>query len=441
MQQNYNQFCVEENYNKEGVSAPLQQAGWIGLLNPNIFALFSFFENNNKELFIVGGAPRSYFVQETPHDFDFCTNATPQQMREILNDMQRHGYKVELIPTGERFGTLTFKFSSSDKNEFYEITTYRKEGRYSDCRHPEEISFCSSLGEDLSRRDFTCNAIAWSPKTQFIDLYDGITDLQNETIRTVGCPEERFTEDVLRVMRLVRLSLRYNFSIEKNTLRAARNQVPNLKKISKERIGAELTKIFYLDLYNFPFKRTLNLLQEILICISDNQDINFKQIITTRSLLIKWFYLFEKDSFDEKLFSAKLSSYAIGSCLTTGIKRLNRALRVFNEYKDTQFVVKSLGCITPLEFNAFLELISGEEDEALIRSWWKKGNPTSLKDLNINGSIICNKFSLSEGKNIGKILDKCLDYVIQYPCKNNENCLITFVAKQMEKEDVRFKAN
>ena len=189
-------------------------------------------EKNGYEAYAVGGCVRDSVLGKTPFDWDITTSALPEKTKEIFSD-----YTV--IPTGLKHGTVTVVISGNN----YEITTFRKESGYKDGRHPEEIEFVSSLKEDLSRRDFTINALAYNEKVGIIDLYEGLSDLKSGVIRTVGNPFERFEEDYLRILRAVRFSSTLGFEIEENTYRACEKYADKLKNISKERIFAEFTKL------------------------------------------------------------------------------------------------------------------------------------------------------------------------------------------------------
>lgn len=183
------------------------------------------------EAYVVGGAVRDCLLGIPLTDFDITTSAKVEQIKEVFSD-------CKIIETGIKHGTLTVV-----KNSFtYEITTFRKDGEYNDFRHPDSVKFVSSLKEDLERRDFTINAMAYSPKSGFVDLFGGIDDLRGRIIRTVGDGEKRFNEDGLRILRAVRFSSKLGFKIEENTFNAMLKCKDNLDKISVERIFSEVTK-------------------------------------------------------------------------------------------------------------------------------------------------------------------------------------------------------
>lgn len=184
------------------------------------------------ESYVVGGCVRDTLLGKTPKDWDICTNAKPEDTMAVFK-----GYNI--IPTGLQHGTITVMVN----NEGYEITTYRVDGDYSDGRHPDSVSFTSNLAEDLARRDFTINAMAYSELEGLVDLYGGIQDLKNGVIKCVGKPLDRFSEDALRIMRAMRFASVLNFKIDLKTKKAMIELYKNLDLIAKERINVEFSKL------------------------------------------------------------------------------------------------------------------------------------------------------------------------------------------------------
>ena len=182
------------------------------------------------EAYAVGGCVRDAMLGRVPQDWDITTSALPKQVKALFR---------RTIDTGIQHGTVTILL---DK-EGFEVTTYRVDGKYEDGRHPTEVSFTASLAEDLKRRDFTINAMAYNETSGLVDLFHGAEDLEQGVIRCVGVAKERFSEDALRILRAFRFSAQLDFSIEEETLAAARELAETLRKISAERIYAELTKL------------------------------------------------------------------------------------------------------------------------------------------------------------------------------------------------------
>ena len=185
-------------------------------------------EEQGFEAYVVGGCVRDAILGRTPGDWDITTSAKPEEIK---------GSFRTTIDTGIQHGTVTVLIGG----EPFEVTTYRLDGEYEDGRHPKEVAFTASLAEDLRRRDFTINAMAYHPERGLVDLYDGLTDLKEKRIRCVGCAEERFGEDALRILRALRFASQLDFEIEEHTRQAIRKLAKTLEKISAERIQKELT--------------------------------------------------------------------------------------------------------------------------------------------------------------------------------------------------------
>ena len=182
--------------------------------------------------YVVGGCVRDSLLGLTPHDWDLCTSALPQQGMELFGAQR-------CIPTGLQHGTVTVKQGGG----LYEITTFRTEGAYTDGRHPDEVHFVPDVREDLARRDFTINAMAYNAKEGLIDPFGGQADLQSGILRAVGVPHQRFTEDALRILRLYRFAARFGFAIDPPTAQAAQELCAHLDCVSVERIEEELAKL------------------------------------------------------------------------------------------------------------------------------------------------------------------------------------------------------
>ncbi len=182
------------------------------------------------EAFAVGGCVRDSILARRPEDWDITTSAKPEEIKKLFR---------KTVDTGIEHGTVTVLLGKDS----FEVTTYRIDGAYEDSRHPKEVKFTNRLEEDLRRRDFTINAMAYNDEVRLVDVFGGMQDLNHHRIRCVGDPEERFSEDALRILRAVRFSAQLNFPIEPNTARAVKKLAPTLKKISAERIRTELVKL------------------------------------------------------------------------------------------------------------------------------------------------------------------------------------------------------
>lgn len=182
------------------------------------------------EAFVVGGCVRDTLLGRLPEDWDITTSAPPLQVKRLFD---------RTVDTGLKHGTVTVLLEGTG----YEVTTYRIDGEYSDARHPREVTFTSDLREDLRRRDFTINAMAYNEQRGLVDAFEGRDDLEKGRIRCVGDPVERFSEDALRMLRAVRFAAQLDFEIEERTAEAIRQLAPTIAKVSAERIQAELVKL------------------------------------------------------------------------------------------------------------------------------------------------------------------------------------------------------
>lgn len=199
-------------------------------LPPGVLAVLSGLHDAGFDGYIVGGAVRDISMDKLPHDYDITTNALPMQIKSIFKNT---------VDTGIKHGTVTVIINGTG----YEVTTYRTEEGYSDSRHPDSVNFVTDLSQDLKRRDFTINAMCYSPNKGFCDLFGGIEDINKKIIRTVGNPEQRFSEDALRMLRAIRFSAALGFEIEEETAKAIKKCAHLIKNVSAERILGELNKI------------------------------------------------------------------------------------------------------------------------------------------------------------------------------------------------------
>lgn len=440
------------------------------------------------EAYAVGGCVRDMVLHREPEDWDITTSATPMEVKNIFR---------RTVDTGIMHGTVTVLL---DKDHF-EVTTYRLDGIYEDNRHPKEVSFTSSLAEDLKRRDFTINAMAYNEKEGFIDLFHGMEDLENGLIRCVGSAKERFEEDALRILRAVRFSAQLGFQIEKKTLEAVQLQVSRLNHISAERIRIELTKLLLSD-----HPERLRLLFETGITgvvlpefdsMMATQQNNIHHIYSVGEHTIKAVEAVAGIQADKRFSSRernilkwtmllhdieKPSTKVIGKdgqdhfyghqekgAITA--KNILRRLKFDNDtlvavvhlirWHDYRFVLTPAGMrkIASKVGKDYMELLfevnradtsaknpAGTDekykslDEA-IRIYQKileQGDCVTLKDLSVNGKdLIAEGFR--PGKELGEILDKLLAAVIENPSLNKKDSLLecAHLIKQRKNGDLR----
>ena len=414
------------------------------------------------EAFVVGGCVRDALLDREPHDWDITTSALPSQVKEIFG---------RTIDTGLKHGTVTVMKGG----EGYEVTTYRVDGVYEDGRHPKEVTFTPNLREDLQRRDFTINAMAYGVKEGLVDLFGGRQDLENGVIRAVGDPMQRFSEDALRIMRAVRFSAQLGYEIEKETLSAASVLAPNLRKISSERIREELEKTLMSDrpdLLTTAWKAgiTKEFLPEFDLCMETPQN-NPHHCYTVGEHTLKGVSLIRKDKVlrltmllhdagkpacrttDEKeidhFYGHQAKSREMANVILRRLKYDNDTIRkvtVLVGYHDLAVrltepaVRKAVVKVGEDLFPLFLEV---KQADLLAQSTYQRqekqenldklgelyagiierGDCLNLKNLAVKGSDIL-ACGVQPGRQVGEILSRMLDEVLDVPAHNDREYLL-----------------
>lgn len=423
-------------------------------------------EEHGFEAFIVGGSVRDVLLGKNPSDYDITTNALPEQIEEVFKDFKT-------IPVGKEFGTIVVVQNEGN----VEITTYRIEEDYIDGRRPSVISFSSDIKEDLKRRDFTINAMAYSKKRGLIDPFGGREDLTSGIIRTVGEPRERFSEDYLRILRCVRISATLGFKIEEATLKASKEMSSFLEKISAERIRVELFKILLSKKPSYGIKLlySLDILDIIIpelidtvgfdqhnphhefdvfnhiLCVVDSTpaiiDIRLAALFhdiakpSTFSLDeegVGHFYGHQDKgvSMAEKILRRLKASNSIiegvkilvkehmtqhNDYSKKGLKRLIHRVGKERIYHLLDLQKADMKCISKNRDISFIEKRKQEINDII-----KENEPVEKKQLDINGTDIVN-LGYKQGKLIGEILDYLLEMVLEDPKLNKKETLIETV--------------
>ena len=288
--------------------------------------IISRLEEHGFEAYVVGGCVRDSIMGIPPHDWDICTSALPEQIIEVFSDLK-------VIPTGLKHGTVTVVLYGDE----YEITTYRIDGEYSDNRHPEAVEFVKDLKLDLMRRDFTINALAYNHKSGIIDYFNGVEDIHNKVIRCVGNPNDRFSEDALRIMRAIRFATRFGFEIEQETRKSLFTHQSLLRNISAERINSELTK----TLQHITFETNVGLLVDMMTLLTevvpefggcDIQKISVRLLRSISDIEVRLALLFDFDDNDIEnvLYRLRFSNYLFKS-VTTIVKYGRRIMNDRNQ--------------------------------------------------------------------------------------------------------------
>ncbi len=388
------------------------------------------------EAYIVGGCVRDMLIGREPGDWDITTSASPEQVKAVFR---------RTIDTGIQHGTVTVMM---DK-EGYEVTTYRIDGNYVDGRHPTSVEFVSDLREDLRRRDFTINAMAYNPRTGVVDLFEGQEDLERKIIRCVGVAEERFTEDALRMMRALRFAAQLDFSVEEKTWQAICDLSPNLVKVSKERIHTELVKLlvsghpeYVRKMYQTGIYRVFYPEYEK---FADTQKeakmLHILQNIPAEKGLRLGVMLRDSAGPRKVLKDLKLDNDTI---LRASKLAENQKITILPEKVEIRRKVYELGEEFFLDWLLYKEaelcLYEGAEREekqdhlAKIRKIYQeikeRGDCLSLSELAVTGKDLLTA-GVTPGPSIGKVLQELLMMVLEDPAQNQKEILLEKVQESL----------
>lgn len=428
------------------------------------------------EAYIVGGCVRDSLLGKEPHDYDITTNALPEQTMSCFTSFN-------IIETGIKHGTITIIIDDQP----FEITTYRVDGEYSDNRHPNEVKFVSNLKDDLSRRDFTINAMAYNTSKGLVDYFEGQKDLKNGKVKCVGDANKRFQEDALRIMRALRFVSTLNFSIEENTSKAIYDNKDLLKNISVERISSELNKLIVAEnateimlSYTFIFEVFIPEIKNMIgfeqhnkyhyldvwkhtLCAINNSP---KEVILRLALLfhdIAKPLCYTIEEYDD-VYHFNGHPQISSDMSIEILKRLKYDNDTINKvsklifYHDAEILPKRQVIkrwLNKVGYDMFYDLIKIKRADINAQSYEYKNKRLvdldkiliivneikeeqqcfSLKDLMINGKDLMN-IGIKEGKEIGNILNKLLQLVINEDIPNDKEKLLIYVQKENYNDDI-----
>ena len=381
--------------------------------------IISELNKNGYEGYIVGGCVRDYLMGIPPHDYDITTSALPEEVKAIF---------PHTVDTGIEHGTVTVIIDKIG----YELTTYRIDGEYKDNRHPKQVIFTDKLAGDLSRRDFTVNAIAYNNQRGYVDMFGGMEDIKKAIIKGVGEPSKRFQEDALRMMRALRFSAQLNFSIEENTMIALKENAQLIKNISIERIREEFFKLIISDhnerlelLYEsgmLPY-----FLPELKKIIEDNS-ISYTTINTlSKDICVRLAYVFhtlDSDNVKKILhnFRTDNKTNKITSQLVKYIDfeitdkySLRKLISILGE--NTEHEIEIMGAVKGIDTSKAKEMYS-----EIISA----GDCCNLKSLAINGNDL-KELGIDHGKEVGEYLAKALDCVLKNPHNNQREKIMALL--------------
>lgn len=384
-------------------------------------ALMNVIRDAGEQVYIVGGCVRDSLLGLEPHDYDMAVSCPPERTLQILSEFRT-------IATGLKHGTVT---AISDGNPI-ELTTFRTEGSYTDSRHPDSVSFTRSIEDDLARRDFTVNAMAYNPEIGLVDLFGGIDDLKKRIIRAVGIPDERFSEDALRIMRAFRFSAQLGFSIDEETLSGALSTAAGLENIARERIGSEFIRLLC---SNFPASPLELMKKSGLLeyacrgyAVSDNV-ISHLADMPSVDVARLGFFLCEADQ-------------ALARDILNGLKTSNRqktgALCIAKESSvKIETALDAAHLRTAAGDNAIYaahaSVLLGNSENKAIELVKRSDAPVRVGDLKIGGSEL---ISLGfRGRAIGEELEILLEMAMQEPALNNKESLVSLAKKHMEERE------
>ena len=383
--------------------------------------------------YAVGGAVRDSLLGKEPSDWDVTTSATPDEILSVFADFRT-------IPTGIKHGTITVLFDEDGMRYPIEITTYRVDGEYRDSRHPESVSFSKNIRDDLSRRDFTVNAMAYNETDGLIDIFDGENDLKNMVIRAVGDPEKRFFEDALRILRAFRFAAQLEFEIEENTLVGAQKCAHLLKNIARERISAEFKRLLASSGATYSLQKIVEngIWNEIFdILQPSNETIRSLSCVSNGNFATRLAILLT--NYDETERELTLNSLRLSNEEKKKVLRLCkvREIPALNE-NHTKWARHFLHLYDNILYDA-LEVLSVylsndnfESFKTIVLSEEKQKRPLRISDLKVNGNDLlplCNKNHAL----VGKTLNSLLYLVIDAPDLNEKDILIS-KAKEIIKE-------
>jgi len=420
------------------------------------------------ESYVVGGAVRDHVMGLEPHDYDITTSALPSQIKEVF---------PEHFALGEKFGTISVITDS----EPIEVTTFRKDSDYSDGRHPDKIEFVTSVYDDLCRRDFTMNAIAFNPKTGFVDPFNGIMDIENKLIRCVNNPIDRFNEDGLRILRAARFAAKLGFDIEQKTLVGMQNTINMLDCVAEERIGPEFVKILMSDHaektlhdYAFVIKKIIPEYCRVLRCKQNNphhiytleghtlkvvENVPKKEIVRLAAFFhdIGKPYVMVKDKDGIEHFPGHARKGAeLTEKIMTRLRFSSKEIKDVSDlvkyhdsfWKPTKRITKNL--LSKLGDELFFDIVELRKADILAQASKndnsietllmfynqikEENSAITLKDLAIDGNDLINECHIHPSPLFKKVLNTLLEMVMDEVIKNDKAILLEEAKKIIQNE-------
>lgn len=356
------------------------------------------------EAFVVGGCVRDILMEKVPSDWDVCTSAKPEEIKRCFAS-------EKLIETGLAHGTVTVLMGEMA----VEVTTFRIDGAYRDGRHPESVEFTDTIEKDLARRDFTINAMAFHPCRGLIDPFEGEKAIAAKEIACVGAPDRRFAEDGLRIMRGLRFAATLGFAVERETLNAMKRCCGILKKVSRERINAELSKLLLGCYADRVFSEYGDILKEAVSGLVPARVNHLPELLPTRLAAV--FPSETKRHLQNLKFSSKIVSDA------QALARLGARKPPESEIQIKKMLASEGEEITWMYFAMFCE-------EAAAERVLKSGKCWNLKQLAVDGRDLL-EIGIPPGREIGSLLEELLQLVIEEKLDNNRKALLDYSGRKV----------
>ncbi|MBQ9086780.1 MAG: polynucleotide adenylyltransferase [Clostridia bacterium] len=380
-------------------------------LPPYLIALIERFAQAGEEVYLVGGSLRDLMLGLVPHDYDLATSAPPELTSSMFSDCR-------VIETGLKHGTVTVLFEGNP----VEITTFRLDGVYADSRHPESVSFTRSIVEDLSRRDFTVNAMAYHPDVGLVDLFGGQDDLKRGVLRAVGDPYRRLAEDALRIMRAYRFSAQLGFALEEETERACIESKSKLTNIAVERIASEFLRLLTSQ---HPESALLAMRDGGVLsyvtgtyCPSERILRSLSQMPAEPAARLGFFFA----DIDEERAKTMVGHLKLSNQMKTGVGAVVRGSRLtLTSPADARRLIANCGIYAPAAVRA--SVLLGRSPAKALDWVCENRAPCTLSDLVIDGGdLLAAGF---EGKEVGSILKALLESVLDDPERNQKEELLS----------------
>lgn len=382
-------------------------------------------KNKGYNAYLVGGCVRDAIMGNIPNDYDITTSALPNEIQKVFVNRKT-------LDIGIKHGTITV---FTDAGRQVEVTTYRTDGEYKDNRHPENVTFVNNIEADLSRRDFTVNALAYNHQDGFVDVFGGKQDIENKIIRCVGDPETRFNEDALRILRGLRFASTLNYNIEKNTAESIKNNAELLQNVSVERVFIELKKMLVGE--NFAniskeFSQVMIIVLPELLQSAGDINIPFERASNFKNDFITQFALLFCNGNDNDVVLAEQCLRRLNSDKKTirFVKELLNALINFDEDLSVKHIINKLGYENAeryFKLKAYLDVGNSKtfENGLKLLSQIRNNNEcVFIEDMAIGGKDLID-VGISANKNMGEVLNHLFEMVLNDEIPNEKDALIS----------------